>query len=126
MGYSYASPHLLTIWEAQYGDFADTGQPVYDTFIANAESKWMCQSGIVIHLPHGIDGAVSNPKNIICYILFFKNLHIRSNHGSNTQNTLWITKSVVLTGIPLGVKENAICVSTEGTKWYFAKKNCRI
>lgn len=54
--------------------------------------------------------------------MFFKNLHIRSNHGSNTQNTLWITKSVVLTGIPLGVKENAICVSTEGTKWYFAKK----
>ncbi|CAB3234742.1 unnamed protein product [Arctia plantaginis] len=57
VGYSYASPHLLTIWEAQYGDFADTGQPIYDTFIANAESKWMCQSGVVIHLPHGIDGA---------------------------------------------------------------------
>ncbi|CAH0604432.1 unnamed protein product [Chrysodeixis includens] len=56
-GYSYSSPHLLSIWEAQFGDFADTAQPIFDTFIANAESKWVCQSGIVVQLPHGIDGA---------------------------------------------------------------------
>ncbi|KAL4706329.1 hypothetical protein ACJJTC_004938 [Scirpophaga incertulas] len=57
VGYSYSSPHLLSIWEAQYGDFADTAQPIFDTFIANGESKWVCQTGIVVQLPHGIDGA---------------------------------------------------------------------
>ncbi|CAH2074716.1 unnamed protein product, partial [Iphiclides podalirius] len=56
-GYSYYSPNQLSIWEAQYGDFADTAQPIFDTFTCNGESKWICQSGIVIALPHGIDGA---------------------------------------------------------------------
>ncbi|XP_013141305.1 PREDICTED: 2-oxoglutarate dehydrogenase, mitochondrial-like [Papilio polytes] len=56
-GYSYYSPHQLSIWEAQYGDFADTAQPVFDTFTCNGESKWICQSALVVALPHGIDGA---------------------------------------------------------------------
>uniref|UniRef100_A0A2A4JMD0 Transketolase-like pyrimidine-binding domain-containing protein n=1 Tax=Heliothis virescens TaxID=7102 RepID=A0A2A4JMD0_HELVI len=57
LGYSYSSPMVLSMWEAQYGDFADTAQPMFDTFIANSESKWVSQSGLVVQLPHGIDGA---------------------------------------------------------------------
>ncbi|XP_037973779.1 2-oxoglutarate dehydrogenase complex component E1 isoform X2 [Plutella xylostella] len=57
VGYSYSSPYVLTFWEAQYGDFADTAQPVFDTFLSNAQSKWVVQSGIVVQLPHGLDGA---------------------------------------------------------------------
>lgn len=56
-GYSNASPYVLALWEAQYGDFADTGQALYDNFLANGETKWGSQSGLVVQLPHGLDGA---------------------------------------------------------------------
>uniref|UniRef100_A0A8C9TH64 2-oxoglutarate dehydrogenase complex component E1 n=1 Tax=Scleropages formosus TaxID=113540 RepID=A0A8C9TH64_SCLFO len=69
LGFAMASPNALVLWEAQFGDFHNMAQCIIDQFICPGQAKWVRQNGIVLLLPHGMEGMneTSNMKSTIIH-----------------------------------------------------------
>ncbi|MCX6223724.1 MAG: hypothetical protein NTV01_03070 [Bacteroidia bacterium] len=97
-GYALAYPESLTVWEAQFGDFANNAQVIFDQYISSAEEKWGLQNGMVLYLPHGYEG--QGPEHSSARIERFLTLAARYNmtivNPSNPANLFHLLRRQVI------------------------------
>ncbi len=121
-GYALAYPESLTVWEAQFGDFANNAQVIFDQYISSAEEKWGLQNGLVMYLPHGYEG--QGPEHSSARIERFLTLAARYNmtitNPSNPANLFHLLRRQVLRSFriplvvftPKSLLRNPECVSS--------------